>query len=110
MAIRGKIFVALLLALTLVALTPAIAAEKQQLGDAWWTGPLQTPSAGTIPKNHWYVETYFVVEQDNGGYDNDGNRYGANYAVKGGGYDNDYYSTTLFTYGVTNKLNLQILL
>jgi len=34
MAIRGKFFVALLLVLTLVALTPAFAAEKEKLGEA----------------------------------------------------------------------------
>jgi hypothetical protein len=110
MAIRGKIFVALLLVLTLVALTPAFAGDKEKLGDAWWTGPLQTPSPNTIPKNHWYVETYFAVEQDNGTYANNGTKYGANNAFRGSGYDNDYQSTTLMTYGVTNKFNLQMLL
>jgi hypothetical protein len=110
MAIRGKIFVALLLVLTLVALTPAFAGDKEKLGDAWWTGPLQTPSPNTIPKNHWYVETYFAVEQDNGVYVNNGTKFGANNKFQGSGYDNNYESTTLFTYGVTNKLNLQILL
>ena len=110
MAIRGKILVALLLAITLVALTPAFAAEKQSMGDAWWTGPLQTPNAGTIPKNHWYVETYFAVEQDNGGWNNSGTKYGGNNQYVGSGYDNDFQSTTLFTYGVTNKFNTQILL
>jgi len=114
MAIRGKIFVALLLALTLAALTPAFAAEREQLGDAWWTGPLQTPSPNTIPKNHWYVETYFAVEQDNGVYSNGGTLFGANSAkakaLGSVGYDNDYQSTTLMTYGVTNKFNFQMLL
>ena len=66
MAIRGKIFVALLLVLTLVALTPAFAGDKEKLGDAWWTGPLATSNPNVIPKGHFYIETYFVVEQDNG--------------------------------------------
>jgi len=109
MAIRGKIFVALLLALTLVALTPAFSADRQQLGDAWWTGPLQTPSANTIPKNHWYVETYFVAEQDNGGYTNNGTKYGANNKFVGSGYDNNYTQETLMTYGLMNNFNVQIL-
>jgi len=110
MAIRGKIFVALLLVLALVALTPAFGADRQQLGDAWWTGPLQTPSANTIPRNHWYVETYFAVEQDNGGYNNSGTKFGANNKFVGSGYDNDYQSTTLMTYGLMNSFNLQMLL
>jgi len=90
-------------------MTPAFAAEKQSLGDAWWTGPLQTPNAGTIPQNHIYIETYFAVEQDNGVYNNNGTKIGAN-KPGGGGYDNDYQSTTLFTYGLTNKFNFQTLL
>ena len=103
----------MLLALTLVALTPAFAGDKEALGDAWWTGPLQTPNAGTIPKNHWYVETYFVAEQDNGVYGNSGTKYGANSkqanALGMPGYDNNFQSVTLMTYGVTNKFNFQIL-
>ena len=110
MAIRGKIFVALLLALALVALTPAFAADRQQLGDAWWTGPLQTPGANTIPKNHWYVETYFVVEQDNGGYNNNSDKFGANNKYVGKGYQNNYNSDTLFTYGLMNNFNFQMVL
>jgi len=113
MGFRGKIFTLFVLVLALALITPAFAAERQKLGDAWWTGPLQTPNAGTIPKNHWYVETYFVVEQDNGAYANSGTKYSANSPVgRGltGGYLNDYQSTTLFTYGVTNKFNAQILL
>ena len=113
MAIRGKIFVALLLALALVALTPAFAADRESLGDAWWTGPLQTPSANTIPKNHWYIETYFVAEQDNGVYGNNGTKYGANsaaaHALGMPGYDNNYNQETLMTYGVANNFNAQIL-
>jgi hypothetical protein len=113
MAIRGKIFVAVLLALTLVALTPAFAGDKESMSDAWWTGPLQTPNAGTIPKNHWYVETYFVAEQDNGVYGNNGTKYGANskqaHTLGMPGYDNNFQEETLMTYGVTNKFNLQIL-
>ncbi|MGD0974905.1 MAG: hypothetical protein ABR866_12520 [Candidatus Korobacteraceae bacterium] len=103
MAIRGKIFVAVLLALTLVALTPAFAGEREKLGDANWTGPLETPNPNTLPKNSFYVETYFVVEQDNGAYDNSGNQHRAK------AYDNDYQSVTLFTYGLTNRVNLQLL-
>jgi len=97
--------------LALAVVTPAFAGEKQSMGDAWWTGPLQTPNAGTIPKNHWYVETYFAVEQDNGAYGNNGTKYGANNPKSGmPGYDNDYQSTTEFVYGLTNKFNFQALL
>ena len=111
MAIRGKLLLlTALLVLMLVALTPAFAGDKEAMGDAWWTGPLQTPNAGTLPKDHWYVETYFAVEQDNGGWDNGGHRYGANNKVLGSGYDNDYQSTTLFSYGVMKNFTTQVLL
>jgi hypothetical protein len=115
MAIRGRLFVAVLLVLTLVAITPAFAGDREKMGDAWWTGPLQTPNAGTIPKNHWYVETYFAVTQTNGTFDNGGTKYGANSVAAANinngfqGYSNNFASTTLFTYGVTNKFNLQLL-
>jgi hypothetical protein len=114
MGFRGKFLVFLVLVLALALITPAFAAEQQKLSDAWWTGPLQTPGANTIPKNHWYVETYFVVEQDNGTFADTGTKYGANTAkahlLGMPGYDNNYQSNTLFVYGITNKFNLQMLL
>ncbi len=30
----------------------------EPLGDAWWTGPMLAPSAGTLPPGHWLVEPY----------------------------------------------------
>lgn len=30
----------------------------EPLADAWWTGPLLAPSAGTLPPGHWLVEPY----------------------------------------------------
>jgi len=92
MAIRGKIFVAVLLALTLVALTPVFAQDREKLGDANWTGPLSTPNPNTLPKNSLYMETYFIGTQNTTGP-----------------HTNTYESLTEFVYGVTNKLNLQIL-
>jgi len=95
MAIRGKIFVALLLALTLVALTPAFAAENEKLGDAWWTGPLSTPNPNVLPKNSFYMETYFIVTQSND--------------CKASCLTNTYESFTEFVYGLSKHMNLQIL-
>jgi hypothetical protein len=31
---------------------------NEPLGDAWWTGPMLAPSAGTLPPGHWLVEPY----------------------------------------------------
>lgn len=102
MVIRGRFLVAALLVLALAVVTPAFAADKEKLGDANWTGPLETSNPNVIPKGHLYVETYFVGEQDHGSYNNSGtlNR-------KGTGLTNDYQSATLFAYGITNKFNLQ---
>jgi hypothetical protein len=102
MAIRGKILVVALLVLALAAITPAFAGEKEKLGDAWWTGPLETSNPNVIPKNHLYIETYFIVEQDNGVYNFKGKQSRTP-------YDNAYQSVTLFAYGITNKFNLQFL-
>ncbi|MGH7525047.1 MAG: transporter [Gemmatimonadales bacterium] len=33
--------------------------QRESLSDAWWTGPLLTPSAGTVPPGHLVVEPYF---------------------------------------------------
>lgn len=30
----------------------------EALGDAWWTGPLLAPSAGTLPPGHFLIEPY----------------------------------------------------
>ncbi|HTD60526.1 MAG TPA: hypothetical protein VK679_07725 [Gemmatimonadaceae bacterium] len=39
--------------------TPVLAQPAHEpLGDAWWTGPMLAPSAGTLPPGHWLVEPY----------------------------------------------------
>jgi len=101
-AMRGRIFVAALLVIALAVVAPAFAGQRESLGDANWTGPLETPNPNTLPKNSFYVETYFGVEQDNGVFNHSGTQMRAP-------YDNDYFSETLFTYAVTNRFNLQIL-
>ena len=42
-----------IIAWPLLAQTP-----HEPLGDAWWTGPMLAPSAGTLPPGHWLVEPY----------------------------------------------------
>lgn len=46
-----------LLACTLFIASPLLA-QHEPLGDAWWTGPMLAPSAGTLPPGHWLVEPY----------------------------------------------------
>jgi hypothetical protein len=46
----------------LAAAEPALAAidppARQSLDDAWWTGPLLAPTAGTLPVGHFLFEPY----------------------------------------------------
>lgn len=38
---------------------PALAQpSREPLGEAWWTGPMLAPSAGTLPPGHWLLEPY----------------------------------------------------
>lgn len=49
-----------ILALLLLAapLFATRADNRQALDDAWWTGPMLAPSAGTLPQGHFLVEPY----------------------------------------------------
>lgn len=38
--------------------SPASSPAHEALGDAWWTGALLAPSAGTLPPGHWLIEPY----------------------------------------------------
>lgn len=49
----------LLFPLLLVApIFGARAENRQAIDDAWWTGPMLAPSAGTLPQGHFLVEPY----------------------------------------------------
>jgi hypothetical protein len=37
-------------------------AERQQLGDAWWTGPMLANNAATLPRGHFLLEPYLYDE------------------------------------------------
>jgi hypothetical protein len=38
--------------------TPQSPATRQQLGEAWWTGPMLANNASTLPRGHFLVEPY----------------------------------------------------
>src|SRR6185437_10469150 len=48
-------------------------ATRQSLDDAWWTGPLLAPAAGTLPQGHWLVEPYVYDVMAYGHFDRDRN-------------------------------------
>ncbi len=58
-------WLALVLCLTQVARaqedTPSPATTRESLTDAWWTGPMLAPSAGTLPPGHFLIEPYLYV-------------------------------------------------
>ncbi|MFZ0213339.1 MAG: hypothetical protein WAL55_11560 [Candidatus Acidiferrales bacterium] len=39
--------------------SPVSSVVRQSLDDAWWTGPMLAPSAGTLPRGHFLLEPYF---------------------------------------------------
>ena len=43
---------------------------QQTLNDAWWTGPMLTPSAATLPRGHFLIEPYLydVVSSGSHGF------------------------------------------
>jgi hypothetical protein len=66
-------------AVALVVLAAAVPdahadAPRQSRDDAWWTGPLLAPGAGTLPRGHFLIEPYFYDAISVGQYDGDGNR------------------------------------
>lgn len=81
----------LLAALALAA--PAHAAEptpaQQSLADAWWTGPMLAPGAGTLPHGHWLVEPYL-------------------FDVRGKGADT-LGSLTYVNHGLTDRLTVGVI-
>ncbi len=49
---------------------PPSGVARQSLDDAWWTGPILTNGAGTLPAGHFLVEPYFydVTASGSNGY------------------------------------------
>ena len=61
----------------------------EPLGDAWWTGPMLAPSAGTLPPGHWLVEPYV-------------------YDIKTAHADN-YGSRAYVIYGLLNRFSVGVI-
>ena len=47
-------------------------APQESLDDAWWTGPLLAPDAGTLPQGHWLMEPYVYDLMPYGHFDRNG--------------------------------------
>lgn len=74
---------------------------RQALSDAWWTGPLLAPSAGTLPRGHVLVEPYVF---DVGQY----GEYNARGAQNPATHSNSYGSLTYIIYGLAKRVSLGV--
>ena len=77
-------------------------APRQPADDAWWTGPLLTPSPGTLPSGHVLIEPYFYDVIVVGAYDRDGHHI----AVP---REHDYGSQSYLLYGLTDRVTVGVL-
>jgi hypothetical protein len=77
-------------------------AVQQSLDDAWWTGPLLAPSAGTLPRGHWLVEPYGYDAMTYGRFDPNG-------TLRSAGAAHDLGSLTYIEYGVVDSFTLGLI-
>jgi len=84
------------------ALASAPSPERQDLSDAWWTGPLLAPSAGALPQGHMLIEPYLYDSRPYGRFDRGGDR-------RGVGHENDFGSLTYINYGLTDDVTVGVI-
>jgi hypothetical protein len=102
----GK-FVSVAAALVATALTMEVhaqqsapsSASRQSIDDAWWTGPLLAPAAGTLPRGHILIEPYVFDVTTQGFYNSSGTRVPAPRT-------NEFGSLTYFNYGLANRFTV----
>lgn len=91
--------------IALLAISPGAHAQdtgapgpaRQSLEDAWWTGPMLTPSAATLPRGHVLIEPYLFDNMARGRFDADGVRRRA-------GRAHTFGSLTYILFGVTDRI------
>jgi len=97
--------VAFVVAICGFATAPARAQESpacvdgQSLEDAWWTGPMLAPSAGTLPRGHILIEPYLFDVARLGHFDRSGSR-------QDGAHVHGFGSLTYMLYGVTDHMTV----
>lgn len=75
---------------------------RQSREDAWWTGPILAPSAGSLPRGHWLVEPYLFDVISQGRYDNDGKRQRTERTHSVGSF-------TYINYGLTDRVTVGVI-
>jgi hypothetical protein len=63
--------------------------ERQQLGEAWWTGPMLANNASTLPRGHFLLEPYLYDEISP--------------------HTNGFGSLTYIEYGLANRLTIGLI-
>ena len=76
--------------------------DREALADAWWTGPMLAPSAGTLPRGHLLVEPYVFDVMQYGSYDRAG-------VLQPVTHSNTYGSLTYIVYGLTDRVSVGLI-
>jgi hypothetical protein len=77
-------------------------AARQSLQDAWWTGPLLAPGAGTLPRGHLLVEPYVYNVIQYGSYDVNGKLVPAQ-------HQDGFGNLTYIIYGLVNRFSVGLI-
>lgn len=72
---------------------------RQSLSDAWWTGPMLAPGAGTLPRGHILVEPYFFDVIQYANFDSKGKPVGTTHSHTFGNF-------TYLIYGLADRLSV----
>jgi hypothetical protein len=72
---------------------------RQSLDDAWWTGPILAPTAGTLPVGHILFEPYFYDAIPTAQVD----AHGVFHPVP---HENDFGSQSYFLYGLADRFTV----
>ncbi|MBN9544249.1 MAG: transporter [Alphaproteobacteria bacterium] len=93
------------IALGLALLAPCGASAevaRQSLDDAWWTGPLLAPTAGTLPVGHFLFEPYFYDAIPTAAVDAAGHSHPVARA-------NNFGSQSYFLYGLADRFTVGLI-
>lgn len=75
---------------------------QQSLDDAWWTGPLLAPSAGTLPQGHWLLEPYVFGLMTYGRFDRNGTLHST-------GAAHEFGNQSYVEYGLIDRFTLGLI-
>jgi hypothetical protein len=91
--------------LVLVGVVPCAASAesvRQYLDDAWWTGPLLAPTAGTLPVGHILFEPYFYDSVPTASVDAAGHAHPVP-------RENNFGSQSYFLYGLADRFTVGLI-